>query len=573
MYIHLIKINELPENVYKIIYTDIDAEKIETMHKMFYKIDNVFTYNIANVDQKIILNGMELFKMYKMKSFIHCYDLEKFEQMWKTVEQMDDCLDYINIEPSSLKLTKLESAKIYDILKYFINVSEKKNLFMSNSSLKNLKNFDENIHKIYLDDNSTIVCQQNDIELNSVNVGNSISPIDHEKVWWAYCQPPFQLKHISHENNIQSNVIQQNDIQHIEENFFVTILDEHIYLSKSLDEFIELGNSNLKTDLLPEEMSTLLDSLNGVEPIKILNDAQISLRNDTNGKNGMCNIYTTVDEKNSVEPYNSGDENVESVVSNYSHNYYSNNKIGLTLEEIEKEREKELTEPTTLKTVDENVNYESTIVENEEKIIEEMIESINNVQSGLLLFIKNNILEKNLIITELEKIKCVKESTIFPEMEYIIEYIIPDIEQVSKLLDIKLKNVETLTLDIIDKNIMKINEFLYGDDKRSIITNSDKYSHMLSLVRDFMIKNCIRKRDSKVYSTQLYSKFYENLLLTTPSESVYFNKNNFTPLVKKMNYQTKRDSNGVYWIDLELKYSANDYMLGRLPTYLKKSTF
>lgn len=531
MYIHLIKINELPENVYKIIYTDIDAEKIETMHKMFYKIDNVFTYNIENIDQKIILNGMELFKMYKMKSFIHCYDLEKFEQMWKIVEQMDDCLDYINIEPSSLKLTKLESGKIYDILKYFINVSEKKNLFMSNSSLKNLKIFDENTHKIYLDDNSTIVCQQNDI--------------------------------------------QPNNIQHIEENFFVTILDEHIYLSKSLDEFIELGNSNLKTDLLPEEMSTLLDSLNGVEPIKILNDEQIFLRNDTNdknGTNGMCNIYTTVDEKNSVEPYISGDENVESVVSNYSHNYINNVKPGLTLEEIEKESEKELIEPTTLEKMYENVNYESTIVENEEKIIEEMIESINNVQSGLLLFIKNNILEKNLIITESEKIKCVKESTIFPEMEYIIEYIIPDIEQVSKLLDIKLKNVENLTLDIIEKNIMKINEFLYGDDKRSIITNNDKYSHMLSIVRNFMIKNCIRKKNSKVYSTQLYNKFYEHLLLI-PSESVYFNKNNFTPLVKKMNYQTKRDSNGVYWVDLELKYSANDYMLGRLPTYLKKSTF
>ncbi len=531
MYIHLIKLKELPENVYKFLQTDMNVEKVKEFHNMFYTIEDVFTYTIENIDQKIILQGMELFKIYKMNGFIYCYDLERFEQMLKYIEDFDECLYCINTEPSSLKMTKRESKKIYEIIKYFIDVSDKQNLFMSSTSLENLKNFDENVHKIYLDDNSTIVCTTQ----NGDDIDDTANKFDME-------------------------------------NFYLTILDGRIYLSKSLNEFIELGNPDLNSDLSPEELSTLLDSLNSVEilseptaelatpvqtpvqtQVKKLATPIVDLLENKENIDPNNFVKSMQNEPESVEPYNSGDENMEPISSNYTRDYINNDKIKMTMEEIEKEREKELKVPTTLKSADENVNFESNIEEDEVKIIEKVIRTVEDDKSGILLFVKNNVLEKSMILTNDDQINCIKEVPIFPEIEYIIEYIIPDIEEVSKLLDIKLKNIDNLTLDIIDKNIMKINEFLYSDETKNITANSNKYSRMLSLVRDFMVKNCIRKKGSKVYSTQLYLKFYDNLLLNAPQDVVYFNKNNFTPLLKKLNYKTKRDRDGVYWLDLEFK--------------------
>jgi hypothetical protein len=142
------------------------------------------------------------------------------------------------------------------------------------------------------------------------------------------------------------------------------------------------------------------------------------------------------------------------------------------------------------------------------------------------------------------------------EIETMAEYIVPELDTVKDLLKMKLKDVDKLTYDIIEKNIIKINEFLYADESRQIIHTSDnKTEQMLKLVRDFMVKNCIKKNGSKIYSSSLYTKFTEYLMLTSPTDNVYFNKNNFTPIVKQLNYKTKRDSVGIYWTDVEYKDS------------------
>ena len=177
---------------------------------------------------------------------------------------------------------------------------------------------------------------------------------------------------------------------------------------------------------------------------------------------------------------------------------------------------------TPLKTIDESVNPESKLdeYENEEKIIEETIKCTANCtedeKDGILLFVKNNILDKNLMFTDKKETEYIKNSHIFPEIEFITEYVVPDIKQVKDLLEIKLKNIENLTLEIIDKNIMKINDFLYSDEIKSITHNNNRYTHMLAIVRNFLIKKCIRKKNSKTYSTKLFTAFYDHLLETTP---------------------------------------------------------
>ena len=52
-------------------------------------------------------------------------------------------------------------------------------------------------------------------------------------------------------------------------------------------------------------------------------------------------------------------------------------------------------------------------------------------------------------------------------------------------------------------------------------------------------------------------------MTTSPTNIVYFNKNNFTPLLKKSNYKTKRDGSGIYWVDICYKGEYNNSVLDK----------
>jgi hypothetical protein len=237
MYIHLLKFEELPDNIYKIILTSDDIDTTKTIHEIFYTIENVFTYNVDDLQYDTFTNFLELMSNYKNnKNFIYCYDIDKFEQLTKCILELDENIEYVSTENTPLKLTRKDSKKIYNIIKYFIEESNKEHLFISPDSLKNLKNFDEKLYKIYLDDNSSIHC------------------IDIDK-----------------------------DIEIVEgPTYYITILDKHIYLSESKDNFIEIdGNispNNLDRfkNLTSKEINMYIDTPNifptsNTTPSKIFN--------------------------------------------------------------------------------------------------------------------------------------------------------------------------------------------------------------------------------------------------------------------------------------------------------------
>lgn len=540
MYIHLLKFKELPENIYKIILTSDNDKTVKHTHEIFYTIEYIKTYKLDDLRPEIFIHLLKIMNTYNENiNFIYCYDIDKFELIIKNIELLDEYLEDISIENSPLKLTKRESKKIYNIIKFFIKESNKEHLFISPESLYNIKHFDENKYKIYLDDNSSIHC------------------IDNDK-----------------------------DEEIIEENtqlYYITILDQHIYLSESKDNFIEIEGDkqydDIFKDLTSRELNMLIDSKPNMRSTKISN-----ILDETNFLPGkIFNIGTKKNQNqfllpdpgdkyicselnHNIEAFDHCIDNIESIISdpivfNGTHPY--KNK---TMDELTEERNKELLKPTTIKHIDKKIDQRYKIQnddgqeeEDYEEIIEEEIQennsennSENNLENNTILFTKNNVIDKNIIIYDIKQINDIKQSKYLSEIEMMAEYIVPELDAVKELLKIKFKNIDKMTFDVIEKNIMKINEFLYADDNKQIINayDIDKSSQMLGLVRDFLSKNCVRKLGSKVYSTYLYDKFVEYLMLTSPCDAVYFNKNNFTPLVKKLNYKTKRDSSGIYWTNV-----------------------
>ncbi len=549
MYIHLLKFNELPDHVYKIILTYDDINIIKNIHNIFYQINDTFTYFLDDINSNIFTYILEYMETYhRHKYFIYCYDLDSFEKMICCVKSLDEFIENICTENIPLKLTKSENKKIYEIIKFFINKSSNEYLFICEKSLYNLKHYDENIHKIYLDDNSTIYCTKE---------SDDISNFETQKL------------------------------------LYVSIIDSHIYLSESYDKFIELNDQpnydNLFENLNDHEINTMSDyksieninlkstpinPIRNLEKIKrkyintneniLSNLKKEVLSSDMRGLAEIKDQYTNIskhcviypDNESEIEAYNNHDYNTESIISKtISYNFNSNEFK--SLEKIQEQRndiDALYKIPTTIEKINTIVNSEYKLYdENElEEPVDQVIE--DNISENVILFINNTILDKYNIIYDNKIIEKIKNCKYLSEIETTAEYVIPELDTVRELLEIKLKNVDKLTYEIIEKNIIKINDFLYGDNnvhpKRIINTVDNKSEQMIGLVRDFLVKNCVRKIGSKIYSNHLFNKFAEYLMTSSPTNIVYFNKNNFTPFVKNLNYKTKRDSNGIYWVDM-----------------------
>ncbi len=559
MYIHLLQFQNLPDYIYKVILTNDDSDVVKKIHELFYTVMNVYTFEIDDIKPELFSHILELAHSYdNHKYFIYCHDLNSFEKMIYNVEQLDEFLDNISTKKTPLTLTKKESKKIYEIIKFFIDESSKEHLFISEKSLYNLKNYDDNIHEIYLDDNSTIYC------------------------------------------------VDQQDKQEFEEKLiYVTVLDGHIYLSESKEKFIQIDDTQFDDEIFghlnARELSAMIDSkdvttkrstpiCNTTRDQSIVDSAikrmlcdetrKEILPTDIRGLSAVQSQFTAI-AKNyvkydnfveaDIEPYNQHDAQGEPIISK---NVCYDHKIGNEsnkYEELKKNREDRdylFKIPTTIQGTNEKVNpeyklYDDIIKESfiNEEPIEQIIDDDNN-DGNIILFMKNSILDKNIISYDSDEIDIIKNCKYISEIETVAEYVVPELDAVRGLLEIKLKKIDKLTFNIVEKIIMKINEFLYGDDvkqsRRIMNTSDNKSEQMISLVRDFLLKNCIRKVGSKIYSNELFNKFSEYLMGTSPTNIVYFNKNNFTPLIKKFNYKTKRDGLGIYWMNMCYKNDSTN---------------
>lgn len=537
MYIHLLQIDELPDNIYKIILTNETIDDVIKYNEIFYNIKNVHTYEIDDIRLDVFNHFMELMTLYqnRHKHFILINNLNKFEKLVQNMDDLNDLLEGItNDDP--LKLSKKESKRIFEILKFFIKESDKQHLFINLESLNNLKEFDEDKHKLYLDDNSTIHCYNDDFDVNDDKL------------------------------------------------YYVTIIDEQIYISSNPEQYIQIDSDErykkpaeliekmIDTSEIKKKSTNISDLKPDGFPCEILSSDIRSL-NDTKDifqKIADQTVKFNVSDDELYPGFDDKDYNEESIISKHI-DFYRDDAKPKSFEELIKQRDEELEKPTSIKHYDNNDQYidcasgskysslfDAYGIHNELEKEEEINDDEDDKEENIILFVKNNVLEKNKIIYNKNDMEKIKKCKYLYEIEIIAEYVVPEINAVKELLEIKLKNIDNLTYDVIEKNIIKINEFLYGDDviqsKRIINTNDSKSTLMLVLVRDFLVKNCVRKKGSKIYSNNLFNKFCEFLMVTSPPNIVYFNKNNFTPLVKKLNYKNKRDSNGIYWIDIDYQH-------------------
>lgn len=450
MYIHLLQFQELPRNVFKIIYTDDNINIVKDIHTTYYNVKDVYTYEtIENKDYNKIF---ELLEKYKNNgNFYYCNNIGSLEKLIEISDSFFECLE--NINPKNILLGFDIDSVLEIISKHFYNDILDKERYINQYSLDNLKEFNEDTHEIYIEEDF-IKC-----------IKKSTTPISQScKVYKLFVK-----------DKTLCICEKQNEVKYI------------------------------PTELFFGRIAELTS--------------------------------------NEIEPFSSVSSMAEEIVSNDTKVYYNVNSLNRTIEELEKEREEELSKPTTMQTYEET---EAEIEEEEESNDEEIISLVNN-----------KILDKKIIVYGRETIERTKNVNYLPEIETVSEYVVVDLDAIKNLLEIKHKNNPNITQYIIEKDITKINDFLYGDKAPTntcLDTNIKDACldvDIKDMVHRFISDEYIKKVGSKIYSNVLYREFTEYLMRVSPRHSMFVNKNNFTPILKQLNYKTKRDSNGIYWIDLE----------------------
>ena len=139
---------------------------------------------------------------------------------------------------------------------------------------------------------------------------------------------------------------------------------------------------------------------------------------------------------------------------------------------------------------------------------------------------------------------------------------------VRELLIKKLDKCEKLNESSFTTIVTNVQAFINDDTGEELVVlgPDDMEIRKKRMVSKYINKMCIRSEGSKVYSKELFENFMEYLTQNRQTMKIYFNKNNFTPLVRLNNYETKRDRNGIYWKNMKLvKTHSTLYSYGRPP--------
>lgn len=439
MYIHLLRLNELPDNVYKLIRTTDPIEIVKNIHKNFYDIndDNFFKDSVTfdkSVSVKMLYFIKNFFECHKSQDFIYCKDFNSF----------------INI-------------------------------------LDNLNSLEINLNNLYT------IPQSYDIQPKNKN---STKNITQKKSTNNYV-PQTLVKKVPEQ---KSNVIS-----------FMDEIEYYELKDKPINNFEEIVDENLEKDI--EKKLEEKEKLN--------NNYQLFLEQREKELEDIKKGKKKVDKLNNVD---------EKFVDDWETTLHK------------KPIQKMKSEFYSL--LEDETEEEPDLAENEEPIYDDMI-----------LFVNNSVLNNNKVIYDKLAIEQIKNCTYLPEIEVVCQYAVPELDAVKDILDIKISQYKNkISHNIIERLIKKINELLYGDDedKPVLIKNKNTQNdNMLKEVRNFLKDCCIRSTGRKIYSKDLYSRFHEYCMHNEPSILIFFNKNNFTPLVKKFNYRTRRDRNGIYWLDID----------------------
>ncbi len=546
MYIHLIRISTI-ENTLKIFMTEDSKETVRKLHDNMYDTETIthecvqFEYS-ATIFNKVIEYFKKITKtinnnIMRFDTFIEFPDNKTFDfELFKYVNDIQNIVDDI----SDINKKQMEEQQNEDIQQNEGEINDKKSLIEENIHINIEEQSKENI-SMKIED---IIFQNEDIQQQNENIQQQIEEQVKDNI-------SMKIEDIQQQNED----IQQNDeVKEISEE-----------LSKYLD--------------------GLMDELykNGEEKVLYINfDTynKIKYMNKHNGYNNKIFIFTTMYMgMNNIDfqgysyyalfEYNKYHD--KDYITNNKNDiykiYYNNTKIKKYKNGFSDNSSMDLTSIIGYNGDITFASYDIQQEYNEEKeivIINEEVENTDETTNKKVIALcENMLLGSRKIIIDDEIIIALIEKEYMKEIRIISEYIIPNYDIVKELLNIKIRNEKgELTIDKVENIILKINDFL-EDDYNKIKTNNNK-KDMMETVRIFTNNYCIRKVGSKIYSSELYDYFTDYLRKNDPQQLIYINRNNFTPIMKQLNFRTKRDKSGIYWVDLEYTNKNETKPCGRL---------
>lgn len=496
MYIHLINIKDLNPEVYKIVITNDDVDTVKKIHEIFYKINDIKTFDV----NENIVSHFELIKNLFEKyshNFYYFYNLDKFSNFLEKLNDTSVVLNDIITNEHSLSnrfnFNSEENNSLYDLFNYFLSKSEI--ISISESNINNIQSYLENPdnYNVFLDKDKKLHFEISYPDSDTESDSDSNSELDFE----------YNICFDGNNNICIADTKRINDFIIIKEYQKKSTNIEDIIPHK--DEFLKFHSDAILALDLPK--------------VQTIRDEVWMEKNDDNY---MIKAYNAHDNMttNEVMPYES--ENTFGTITMLTNNEQNDN-----LDDLDDKEE--------------------------------------HKNESIVLFIEIEIFDKNIIIYDDKNIEMIKNCNYLGEIKIISEYILTEPECFKKILKIKLEQIDNkITLESFEKIIKDIEILLSDNDKtlledlsiKNIVRKIDLET-MNEIVKQYLLSECIKKKGSKIYSKDLYGNFCDYILWKNPSFNIHFNKNNFTPIVKKLGYKTKRDKNGIYWVDVEFKFIKN----------------
>lgn len=528
MYIHLIRISTIG-NTLKIFMTEDNKETVRKLHDNMYDTETITHECVRFEYSAMIFNKV----------------IEYFKKITKTINNNTMIFETFIEFPDNKTFD-------FELFKY----------------VNDIQNIVDNILDINKKQQNEEVIQQEE----NIHINIEEQPKEN----------PMKIEDIRLQNEVQ-----QNEDIHI--NIEEQIVKQDYNIPMKIED-IQQQNENIEQNEdikeITEELSKYLDGLmdklykEGEEKVLYINYetySRIKYINQNNKYNNKYGIITTM--YHGMNFIDFIGYNYTELFNEYIKDFNTNNKnvvykIYYNKTKIERYDNSPLnnlfTDSIPIIAYDGETEYASCFTHqeyNEEKeivIINEEVENTDeNTNKKVIALCENMLLGSRKIIIDDEIIAALIEKEYMKEISIISEYIVPNYDIVKELLNIKIRNEKgELTIDKVENIILKINDFL-EDDYNKIKTNNNK-KDMMETVRLFTNNYCIRKVGSKIYSSELYDYFMDYLRKNDPQQSIYINRNNFTPIMKQLNFKTKRDKSGIYWIDLEYTNKNEIIPCGRL---------
>lgn len=178
----------------------------------------------------------------------------------------------------------------------------------------------------------------------------------------------------------------------------------------------------------------------------------------------------------------------------------------------------------------------------------------------------NSLLNVHTVIYDRNVIDNIIYSSNFCEYVVVSEYLIQNESVIKQMISAKIRKSKEMSESVMDQIIRDVENFMNNDndfddseiekiDMFLLRRNNTQRTQVVleNIVRKFLKRSCIVKRGERVRSSDLFYNFTNYLKDKYYKAAIFINKNEFTPIVKKCGYHTKRFQDGVYWMDMTLK--------------------